>query len=64
MILIKASNNDLLHDKKFIITFISKERLIISDVIDNNLFKEIKPRELQKHFICFMKRPRMLRKLF
>ena len=28
---------------------------------DNNLFKEIKPRELQKHFICFMKRPRMLR---
>ena len=30
IILIKASNNDLLHDKKFIITFISKERLIIS----------------------------------
>ena len=38
IILIKASNNDLLHDKKFIITFISKERLIISDVINNNLF--------------------------
>tara|TARA_R110002074_G_scaffold131379_3_gene273901 strand:- start:4986 stop:6185 length:1200 start_codon:yes stop_codon:yes gene_type:complete len=28
---------------------------------DKNLFREIKPRQLEKHLICFMKRPRLLR---
>lgn len=28
---------------------------------DDNLFREIKPRKLEKHLICFMKRPRLLR---
>ena len=28
---------------------------------DKQLFREIKPRQLEKHLICFMKRPRLLR---